>query len=266
MPKLSFRDSLRGYVPPWLSDRPGKSVGFRFLYAMVSLLDAGAQFAFEGLQARFPGQGTPTALQYIGRDRGIARGPNESDAAYAARLVAWRRSWRMAGNAISLLDNLASYFAPNPPLIRVVTNGGVWTTRAPDGTVTFYRAVPSNWNWDNRPDLWSRIWPIVYANGGVPFSDGGAWGDARRWNDGGTIGTSLRPGDVGALLEIASTWKSASTVCPCIIAAFDPQSFNPLSAPGSPGMPDGTWGTWHKVVNGVAVHTRLQTARYIEVS
>jgi len=264
--KLSFRETLRGYVPPWLSDRPGRSVGFSYLYAMVSLLDAGAQFAFEGLQARFPGQGTPTALQYIGRDRCIARGPNESDQAYAARLVAWRRAWRMAGNTISLLDNLAAYFAPRAPLLRVVNNGGVWTTRAPEGAITIYRAVPNNWNWDNRPDLWSRIWPIIYANGGIPFADGGEWGDgSRRWNDGGTIGTSLSPEDVAALDEIVSTWSSATTRCPCTIIAFDPQSFNPLAAPGSAGMPDGTWGTWHKVVGGVAVHARLQTARYIEV-
>ena len=62
--KLSFRETLRRYVPPWLSDRPqtGKTVGFRFLYCLVAPLDAGVQAAIEGVQARYPGIGTPTAL------------------------------------------------------------------------------------------------------------------------------------------------------------------------------------------------------------
>src|SRR5262249_32036353 len=162
-----------------------------------------------------------------------------------------------AGNTIAILDNLAGYFAPIPPLMRVVNNGGVWITRAPEGIITRYVASPNNWNWDNRPDLWSRIWVIIYATGGVPFTTRGQWGDGkRRWNDGGTIGTSLSPGDIAALIEIVSTWKSAATVCRWIVAAFDSSSLNPLSAPGSPGMPDGTWGTWHKVVGGVSTPTR----------
>lgn len=41
-PTRRLRDMLGGFVPWWLSDRPtsGKTVGFRFLWAMVAPLDA----------------------------------------------------------------------------------------------------------------------------------------------------------------------------------------------------------------------------------
>lgn len=265
MGNLTFRETLRNYVPPWLSDRPGKTVGFRYLYSMTALLDAGAQFIVEGMQARMPGAGTPTALPYIGRDRRIARGPHESDASYAERLRHWRDTWKTAGNAISLLNNVAAYFAPSPPRLRIVTASGVWYTREPDGTITIHKTALNNWDWDGDRALWSRFWLIIYATDGNPFVTGGRWGGGiRQWGDGGTIGTSALPDDIAALREIVAIWSGAHAQCPWIIVAFDPASFDPLAAPASPGMPDGTWGPWSKTLGGVQVATRLGSARYIE--
>lgn len=265
MSHLSFRETLRNYVPPWLSDRPGKTVGFRYLYSMVALLDAGAQFITEGMQARMPGAGTPTALPYIGRDRRIARGPLESDEAYAERLRRWRDTWKTAGNAISLLNNIAGFFAPSLPRLRLVTHSGVWYTREPDGTISIYRALPNNWDWDGKAALWGRFWLIIYPTGGKPYTTGGKWGGGTRsWGDGGTIGTSALPGDIASLREIIATWAGAHAQCVWIIVAFDPASFNPRVSPGALGMPDGTWGPWSKTLGGVQVATRLGSARYIE--
>jgi len=169
MPKLSFRETLRRYVPPWLSDRPtsGRTAGFRYLYGLVAILDAGMQFLVEGMQARLPGVGTPTALPYIGRDRRIIRGPHETDADYAARLLEWLDLWRAAGNAYALAKALQAFLAPGHPRIRIVTRSGFWWTLDPSGELSWHLASPNNWNWDSHthPEhagRWADFWVIVY--------------------------------------------------------------------------------------------------------
>lgn len=59
-----FRDTLRKILPWWLSDRreQGKTVGFRYLWAIVAPLDAAMDVLVQGVNAWFPGRGTPTAL------------------------------------------------------------------------------------------------------------------------------------------------------------------------------------------------------------
>jgi hypothetical protein len=64
---------------------------------------------------------------------------------------------------------------------------------------------------------------------------------------------------VRALQSIVADWKPAGTRCVNIILAFDPASFNPASP-----EPDGNWGKWTKKVAGVAVPSRLATARYLD--
>ena len=60
-------------------------------------------------------------------------------------------------------------------------------------------------------------------------------------------------------------WTAAGILCPHIIVAFDPASFDP-ETPGpypAAGMPDGSWGdAWKDDGSGVYVPSRLATARY----
>jgi hypothetical protein len=62
-------------------------------------------------------------------------------------------------------------------------------------------------------------------------------------------------------------WKADGCSVPFIIIAFDPTWFVPTLPPGSPLLPDGTWGNWSKVVLVGGVRTRVQarteTAIYI---
>jgi hypothetical protein len=247
-------------------------VGRKLIYALTAPLDALVEFAFQGIKARFPLVGTPTALPAIARDRVLRPGPNESAQAFAARSVRWLDDHRVSGSPWALLDQLAAYFGPTPPLLRFVQSNATsttWYTRAPDGTRTkiVVRPVP-NFDWDGAGNSKrARGFVIVYCVGGVPFDTGGNWSDGSRvWGDGGTWGTSARPADVAGVLALLADWTAAHALSSWMIFAFDPTSFDPAAAPGAAGMPDGTWGQWHKVVAGVAVAARLGTARYWEVS
>ncbi|WP_437982917.1 hypothetical protein [Sorangium sp. So ce117] len=269
MPRLSFRETLRRYVPPWLSDRPGRTVGFRYLYATASVLDAGAEVLVQGLQARMPGLGTPTALPYIGRDRRIVRGPAESDAAYGARLVRWLDYWRAAGNAYVLALALQGFLYPEHPRIRIVTRSGVWYTLEPSGELLWHRAEPNNWDWDSlsHPDKagdWSEFWIIIYP---PHYTADGDWGDGTSiWEPGEAFGVQTPISNIAAIKALVQQWKGAHTKCVVLILAYDPSSFDPSSPPGAPGMPDGRWGHWSKDDDtGKRVKARRDDARYVEV-
>lgn len=259
----SFRDMAVSIAPPWLRG----PVGSRLLTAMATPLDAAADWTFQGVKARYPLVGTPTALAAVGRDRGIRRGPAETNQAFAARLVRWLEDWKTAGSAWTLLDQLAGYFAPAPPLMRVVWSTGtsaVWCSRAPSGARSRVVATPSNWEWDGLVKR-SRCFVIIYNAAGTPYGTGGTWGTGSRTWGSGTVGTSALQADVMGVFGVVADWSAAHVLTPWVIHAFDPTSFAPTAAPGSAGMPDGTWGAWHKVVAGVAVPSRLTTARYWEI-
>jgi hypothetical protein len=270
VPQLSFRETLRHYVPPWLADRPGRNVAFRYLYGIVSVLDAGAEVLMQGLQARFPGLCTPTALPYIGRDRRIIRGPQQTDAAYAAELLRWLEYWRGAGNAYTLALALQTFLYPGAPRVRIVTRSGVWYTLDPDGELTQTRAEPNNWDWDSithpeKAGHWSEFWVIVYP---PHFNDAGNWGtsDGQTWGAGTAFGIDAASGTVAALRRLIQQWKGAHTRCVCLIVAYDATSFDPSAAPGAPGMPDGHWGRWSKDDgSGGRIKSRRDDARYVEV-
>lgn len=262
---FQFRDAVADVVPPWLSYRPAgpktpeRSTGYRLLYAMAGVIDLMMEVAVEGLRARYPGQGTPTALPLIHRDRGIVRGLQESDESAAGRLVAWLDSWRLAGNSHNMLQQLAPLFRPSTaPLMRVVTNAGVWYSLYPDGTVE--QRELGNWNWDGKPELWARLWVIIYCDDtGYPWVAEDVWG-VGNWGESGDDGTwgstATRP-EVETILMAIQMWKGGHSLYPYTIVALDPDSFNP-DAP----EPDGTWGKSYKIVDGVAAKSRLESARY----
>lgn len=271
MAHLSFRETLRRYIPPWLSDRPtsGRTAGFRFLYGFAAVLDAGMQFLVEGMQARLPGIGTATALPYLGRDRRIIRGPHESDADYAARLLDWLDLWRAAGNAYALAKALQAFLAPGHPRIRIVTRSGFWWTLDPSGELTWHRSSPNNWNWDSltHPEnagCWADFWVVVYS---PHFPTDGTWGDGRSfWGEPKVFGQDVSVTNAETIRALIRQWKGAHSRCVALIFTYDPQSFDPLSPPGSPGMPDGRWGHWSRDDGaGRRVRSRRADARFWEV-
>lgn len=257
--KFSFRDSMRNFIPPWLSARTSieKTTAFRFLYCIAWLADIGTEHAVQALQARYPGLGTPTALPYIGRDRRIFRGFAENDASYSSRLVNWLSTHKRAGNPFGIMHEVQAYLTPYTPMMRIVNNSGTWYTLNPDGTEAVHETwvtslADSNWNWDDDGAHPIRFALIIYSDQG-PFTKDRKWGDGGKWGDGRTWGTSATREQVDTIKAIIAARKNAGDVCEQIIIAFDPASFDPTAAQGSPGLPDGNWNLWPN---------RLSTARY----
>lgn len=232
----NFRGILTRVVPRWLKGPNAQSI----LYTIGACTDAIGETLLAGLYARLPGHsaGTSEALPYLGRDKGITRGPSETDAAYALRVSKALDSWSTAGNVYTLIAQLREWWAPYYRPFRIVTNSGVWYDVAPDGTVTKTATSPNNWNWDGHPERWFRFWIIFAA---APFV---RWmiGDGHRIGMSGlTIGSTMPSFWYAGIRSIVDRWKPAGTICESIIATFDDSIFLSSNAAGSPGQPDGTY-------------------------
>lgn len=263
---LSFRASIRRYLPPWLRDRPtlGKTTGYRLAASWACLLDATMQLAIEGLLSGMPRQGTASALPLHGRDRRLVRGPEQSAEDFAEQLTRWLSYLRKAGNAWSVMATLQRYFAPASPVLRVVTRSGFWSTLHADGSMSF--AHGTAWDWDSvthpeRADEWWWIWVIVYD----PFPDAGAWGDddLDTWTAAKVFGHETSAANAAAIKALLEQFKGAHAHV-TLIVAYDPDSFDPAEPSTFPT--DGLWGRWGKVVDGAAVPARVDTARYWRIS
>lgn len=263
---IQLRDLVRSAVPVWLSDRKGFNVGFRVVYAIATILDAAIDVLTEGMQARMPGLGTPTALPRIGSDRLIVRGPGDTDAEYAAKLRDWRKKHARRGSEEAIARQIHEYL-PNHPKVRIVNRLGVWTTVEADGTLT--REVHEGvWDWDSisnperATDHHAEMWAIIYP---THYGTAGNWGDA----DGDTFGDNGLAFGMDAPLEQVRTirtlieeWQSAGSRMRCVIFTFDPTDFDPV-APGSL-LPDGHWGRYSKIVAGDSVPSRPLDLRFLD--
>lgn len=266
-PTKTYRDiQVDDTIIPWMRG----DVGARLLFAAGIQLDGLAeQFRLAQLQ-RYPEYCLPEALPHIGRDRVIFRGLSETDASYAARLTQARATWKLAGNAPTLLRQLWALLTPGTTTrIRYVANGydgaagagtqfADWWTIDGDG-LTHLRVPATNWDWDGGTlgyGKQARFWIIIYRTDlEVPIWDvpppatwdtpGWYWdtGDSPRdwlidtYNVVRTFraaGSSLGPwGNTGGGLIVADPTATGSPW-----GAGGP--FDPTLAPGYP-MPDGTF-------------------------
>ena len=169
-------------APPWLQN----PVGSAYLQTMGMGLDLIRYRSAQASLVRMPGQGDPSANYYIGLDRVVQQGPNESSANFILRLTAAYDTWQHAGNDWAVLEQALAMLSPAQPIARVVSNGTRWswyneaqaTTSPPNNFV----AVVSNWNWDGNtfdphpfsPTAWWRFWLILSAGtniaGGIAAS------------------------------------------------------------------------------------------------
>src|SRR5262249_23084718 len=144
------------------------------------------------------------------------------------------------------------YLYPYKPRMRIVNHRGTWYTLNPDDTIEVVKNA-GNWNWDGNTSLRSRFWLIIYSDAG-PWTSEGAWGQVgTKWGSTVGWGSTATADQVKSIRAIIDEWRSATALSVNVIIAFDPASFNPAAAPGSPGMPDGTWGRWSKYSGGVQV-------------
>ncbi len=261
--QMRLRDALRLALPWWLSERrqQSKTVGYRFLWALVSVLDLLLEGVLQGLYAAWPGMGTPTALPYIGRARGVVRGMDDTDATYADKLVGWLERAEHIGSMYALAREIQEYL-PGRPRVRVINRHQNWLTLDHDGTVTKATAA---WDWDSvsnpeRALWWSELWVVIYTDA---FPHSGAWGDGRVWGgrDSG-LGLVIAKENREALDNLVGEAKSAHSRVRCVIWTSDDALFDP-AVPAS--CPDGTWGQWSLPGSDPRVPGgRVRTCRYWE--
>lgn len=267
MASLGIRDLLAAISPTWLQSATGEAdtVGSKIVYTFGLGSDLELEKLQQGMKAHMPTVCTPTALQYIGEDRVIERGFQETDTAYGLRLQRAFETWQHAGSAGSVIGSLLGYISPDMPSISTVSDRSVWyTVLAGSSTPAYYASAPFNWRWDGGAyddTQYYRAWVII---GPGVWVKNDTWGTAgRKWGDRiGTWGSNASRQQVLSVQSIVSTWKAAQADVPWIIVNFDTTMFNPYASFGSPSLPDGYWGNWHKVVAGVAVPARSLSAIY----
>lgn len=243
----NFRASIKEIAPPWLQGEQG----YRFLYTCGIQLDAISEYLRFGVLQRFPGYCRPEALRHIGADRKILRGFRETDAAYAPRLRSAFPTWKFAGNARTLLGQIAAYFSPNSPKLRYVVNGrdrdgstfADWWTLS-GGAYSYHRQSPTNWDWDSSVagvNTRGRFWVIVYnAEGFTPWY----WGDGHYWGGGQSWGyeESFTENFAADARRFVFQWKAAGSHAwrsGGLIVTSDQTLWDPSGSGAT--YPNGTW-------------------------
>lgn len=238
-----MRGLFRKLVPSWAQD---DAEGAPVLYSLGLLCDAVLEHAWHALIARFPHHAPSDAVSLIARDRKLVQGIDETQAAFADRLVTWLDEHRVRGNPYALMRQLRGY-CNAAVRVRTVDRRGNWYTIEADGTYG-YRGPAENpstafgWDWDGGAlDRWARFWVVIYPTAlGEPWDRPPSWGDPGLvWGaPGATWGSTATVDEVEAVRRIVRDWKPAGTRCEHIIICFDASAFNPVD---SFGLPDGTW-------------------------
>jgi hypothetical protein len=147
-------------APPWLRD-PVSDTTHRVQGDAKDKLVARLR---AGVRARYPLIAPEDALERIGNERGIERGPDEDRETYAARLASAWDAWEFAGTPLgvlralhyasfpsaSILTQRGRYFALDGSLNLTWTDTYVRTFPAPNfwnSFVVFFTApLPSQWS------------------------------------------------------------------------------------------------------------------------
>lgn len=246
---------IRFRLPSWILEGDGFAVARTF----ARLVDEARARDRSSLEVRLPSYivNDADALDLQGYDRGLLRGRTESGEHFAARLQAWRypRGHRVRGNAFALLDQISEYFGGIA--CAAIDRRGNHSVRAADGSETCTHG--NAWDWDGAPasPQWARFWTIL---------DGGADIEIRPdWAGDLTVGTlgllGVEVDDVAAIRGLTSgnglLWKPAGTRPEWMIIVPEGEA---------QPAPNGLWGTWHKVVAGVASAARDPALRYVSLS
>lgn len=113
----TYANDFQQLLPPWLKDDDSLALARGF----GDVKDAITRRLQDAILNRFPTYASPEGLALIGAERQIPRGPTDTDAVYAARLVAAWQLWPFAGTATGLLRALHYAGYPNT---YVVTRRG----------------------------------------------------------------------------------------------------------------------------------------------
>ena len=169
---MALYDATGG--PPWAVD-PSTNFG-RVLFTTRLAADANLEKLEQGIMARMPGIGDPSATPYLCDDYVITRGQNESTEQITHRLSHSCEAWRAAGSRRAVLEQVFWFFYDpstsypgTVPVYAIVGGDGetstwetLYNTSDPAAPV---RAVvdPPNFSWDGLT-FGRRAWCIIYEH------------------------------------------------------------------------------------------------------
>lgn len=248
-------------------------------------IDALIEKADEGVKARIPTLCDPSALPYIGADRVMPQGPNESNDAYRIRLQRAWDTWARAGSARSVLSNTRPMLAPLNPRERTVSDNTEWytyetqadTTQPPDHAIGDPISGVGIWNWDGQPAtydphptgqrMWWRWWLLLFSDVANPWASKGPVFGAPGVKIGDptlSIGFSNPSGLFKSIRQIVALWKAQHSWCRWIVVSFDQTLFDPTQTADGVHNPAGTFGPWYTISGNNYGPSRFANARYCD--
>lgn len=171
------------------------------------------------------------------------------------------------GRIIADSDIPASFYPP-ARLSSSWDSYAVARSPSAEPTHTYVTASGGNWNWDSLSPIsgswgWWQAWFVFDASGAQDFvHPAPAWGTGVKWGSGAAWGLVESTGVGLSILIIVKQFKYAGTWVRGIVITFDGSLFDPAQPAGGGINPDGTFGRWSKVVNGVRVRSRYPNAVY----
>ena len=241
----------------------------RFMQAFAVNYDNAITALQQGLALAHPLRCDPSAFPVLSLDRTIRLYPSEPEASKRIRLATWLQIHRRRATHLGELLHSQPYFLPEHPVMRIVHQDGfgasaTWWSIAADGSLSEYKAEPSNWDYDGQPMKYSRFWVILYVPASIfslaHYDDGTLY-------DGGAVYDGMITQIARDISAMILESKAAHSQLQAYILATDPASFDPTATAvtnpdGSTTLPIGNWGS---SMSGppVSVYTRLRTAVWI---
>jgi len=155
---MLYRDFFpRELAPGWLQT----SKNAAWLRASGDLKDSLADRAKAAVKARFARLAPRDALDLLGSERQLERGPSESDATFAEHVAGAWKLWQWAGTAKGVLVALRESGYPNA-LIEIV-NGNEFRLDA-SGEAVIEHLPPGSWAVEATPGFWSKFIVLLPSN------------------------------------------------------------------------------------------------------
>ncbi len=204
-PGPTYRDAIRRVMPRWLQGGVAEKIG----YSIGVHLDGFVDMLAASVKLRFPNLYSGETLDMLGRDRRIRRGPSDTDATYASRLIPWLDDHRTRGAGQTLLRQIHRYFAPNNFEVDLVYRSGRRYHMTAAGVITCEDS-DCLWEADDLPEKYAR-WALYYQ-WPVAYSTDGKWGDAGAWGDGGVWAVNVPADVVEDLRAIPTEWNNGHSL------------------------------------------------------
>lgn len=276
-----FANVLKTFAPSYFAG-PNMS---RLIEATGMVFDQHAQRVFDGRCAGNPYAGgsktddgvlrqcEPEVLAQHAADRGITLYDREPIASRRYRVSRYLELIRKKGSAEGAMLNAQPYFLGlcDPlPMMRIVhqsnegTPTSTWSTLASVSTASvlatgnlgafsMLKRDPSNFNYDDRPALWSRYGVFIYMYG-TGIAPPPLYGDGHDYGDGTLYGSGGFPVAMQAnIVDMFKLWKASHCWLNFVALVWDNTSIDPTGTPTQDA--DGRWSlpnganTWAGLVD-----------------